>query len=423
MKCPSEYWIWLSRTLGAGRNTGPFFAHFGDPVTLYEAGHSEWVNSGVFSESDSKNLVAYSPSQSYSVMKSCEQNGWHIITYDDDLYPSRLREIKNPPFVLYVSGDPSVLDSAVSIGIVGTRDASEYGLNVASSISSSLAQAKAVIVSGGALGIDSAAHLGAIEAGGKTIAVLGCGLGSNYLSANESLRIEIANNGAVISEFVPFSEPSKTTFPIRNRIISGITLGTVVVEAGEKSGSLITARLALEQGRDVFAVPGEVTNSNYFGTNNLIRDGAKSVFSYMDILDSYIDTYGAYIKSDRLYTPIKPANLKNKRSLPEIKLGKAEKPLKKVTNNEKTRSEKNLPQSSSYAEESSLSDVFVPDIPEYATDTAKTVLSFITVEGITADELVIKTGVDAGNVLAALTELEIYGCVSMESGKRYCIKR
>ena len=310
MKCPPEYWIWLQRTLGAGKNLNEFFSYFQNPVALYEAGHSEWINSGVFSEKDAEKLVKFSPSQSYEIMKNCLKNGWDIVTYDDEYYPKRLRELINPPCVLYVNGDKNILKYPVSIGIVGTRDASDYGLNVASALSFSLAAAGAVIVSGGALGVDSASHRGALKAGGKTIAVLGCGLGCSYLSANESLREQIAGNGAVISEFVPHQEPSKTTFPIRNRIIAGMSLGTLVIEAGEKSGSLITAKFALEQGKEVFAVPGDITNSNYFGTNNLIRDGAKSVFSYMDVLEGYIKDYGEYINTDKHYIHPKMTNKK-----------------------------------------------------------------------------------------------------------------
>lgn len=149
-----------------------------------------------------------------------------------------------------------------------------------------LCRAGTVIVSGGALGVDSAAHSGALRAGGTTIAVLGCGIGYPYLEGGRSMRDEISSHGALISEYPPGTPPSKTTFPCRNRLISGLCLGTVIVEAGENSGSLITARLAAEQGRDVFAIPGNVMSKNYTGTNRLLRDGAKPVYSALDVLEN-----------------------------------------------------------------------------------------------------------------------------------------
>lgn len=407
MKCPPEYWIWLQRTLGAGKRLDAFFSYFGNPVSLYEAGHAEWIRSGVFTEKDAQKLVQFSPSQSYEIMKDCRNNGWEFVTYDDAEYPRRLRDLANPPCVLYVNGDKNILDYPLSIGMVGTRDASDYGLNVAREFAQSLAAAGAVVVSGGALGVDSAAHYGALNAGGKTIAVLGCGLGCNYLSSNESLRRQIAENGAVISEYVPYSEASKTTFPIRNRIISGMTVGTVVVEAGEKSGSLITAKTALDQGKDVFAVPGDITNSNYFGTNNLIRDGAKSVFSYMDVLSGYIGEYGEYINTDNRYTPPKKAEAPDK-------------PLsvKKTVKTVKTDSVQKQQTVESKKEENKMK----PSVPGYASETAKKVFEYLDDEGILTDELVQKTGLPVHEVLSALTELEMYALAYMGSGKRYFVK-
>lgn len=414
MKCPAEYWIWLQRTLGAGKRLDEFLSYFGDPVTLYEAGHAEWVNSGVFNERDSKKLVQFSPSQSYTVMKDCKDNGWDIVTYDDDCYPARLRTISNPPCVLYVRGDKNIINSAVSIGMVGTRDSSEYGLNVATQLSMSLAQSGVVVVSGGALGVDSAAHEGAISAGGKTVAVLGCGLGSKYLIANANLRDAIAENGAVISEFLPFTDPSRITFPVRNRIISGMTLGTVVVEAGERSGSLITARLALEQGRDVFAVPGDVTNSNYFGTNNLIRDGAKSVFSHMDILDIYIQSYGEYIDTDKRYTPVKAAQPKNKPRISQVSWNSVKE--NNTKSKKETEKQKAVPEVRKEEEKNERK------LPEYATEEAKTVYALLSDKGILADDIVAKTDMSVSQVLSALTELEMYSFAYMGSGKLYYSK-
>ncbi len=407
MKCPPEYWIWLQRTLGVGKKLDEIMTYFGDPVALYGAGHAEWLNSGIIKSSDVKKLVQYSPSQSYTIMKECDKQGWDIVTYDDLDYPARLRDILDFPCVLYVKGDRKILNAPVSIGMVGTRDSSDYGLRVAQELSFSLASAGAVIVSGGALGVDSASHTGALKAKGKTVAVLGCGLGCKYLMQNESLRDEISMHGAVISEFLPNTEPSRITFPVRNRIISGMTLGTVVIEAGEKSGSLITAQLAAEQGRDIFAVPGDITNSNYFGTNNLIRDGAKSVFSFMDVLEGYIASYGEFINTERLLKAEKTTFDTVKRSPVRVKKEK------------KKENEKQVQKQKTAAPTVTTEEKIKPEIPEYATFQAKKVFEYLSYEGILTDELVTKTGLPVNEVLSALTELEMYSLAYMGSGKRY----
>lgn len=190
------------------------------------------------------------------------------------------------------------------MAVVGTRSATPYGHKTAFRLSYRLAECGALIVSGGALGIDSEAHRGALQAGGRTIAVLGCSIDYPYLSANAELRKMISEHGALISEYPPGTPPSKVSFPIRNRLISGLALGTVVVEASIKSGSLITADHALNQGKDVFAVPGNIMSSAYAGSNRLLSDGAKPVFSAADILSEYTSQYPHKINMDTAYTII-----------------------------------------------------------------------------------------------------------------------
>ena len=229
-------------------------------------------------------------------LDTCEKNGWQCIDYQDETYPALLLRTADLPVILYVNGSFDYANDSLLFGIVGTRNPSAESVQTAISISAQLADAGAVIVSGGALGIDSAAHQGALKAGGKTVAVLGCGLGTRYLMQSAYLREEISRSGAVISEFPPFAPASKTTFPIRNRIISGVSRGVLVVEAGEKSGSIITANCATAQGRDVFAVPGNIVTSSYVGANRLIRDGAKAVTCAQDIIDEYGTLYPGALK-------------------------------------------------------------------------------------------------------------------------------
>jgi DNA processing protein len=216
-----------------------------------------------------------------------EKVGGRILTLGEENYPKRLKEIYDPPPVLYVRGELRKQDE-LAISIVGSRKTSPYGRWFTERVSRELAQQGVTIVSGMARGIDSVAHQGAISEGGRTIAVLGCGVDIVYPRENRRLCEQVIDHGAVVSEFPMESPPEAGHFPKRNRIISGLSLGVVVVQAGKDSGSLITANYALEQGRDVFAVPGNVGAESTQGTNHLIKQGAKLVESSEDILQEIL---------------------------------------------------------------------------------------------------------------------------------------
>ena len=207
-----------------------------------------------------------------------------VVTLYDDAYPEYLKEIETPPLVLYIRGE-LIPEDSLSLSIVGSRDAKDYGRKVSYRLSYQLAQRGFTIVSGLARGIDTSAHRGALEASGRTIAVMGSGLSFIYPAANSDLAEKIAESGALISEFPMGVKPKPRNFPRRNRIISGLTLGTVVVEASNRSGALITARLAGEQGREVFAVPGEIFSELSTGTHKLINNGAKLINTVDDLLN------------------------------------------------------------------------------------------------------------------------------------------
>jgi DNA processing protein len=214
----------------------------------------------------------------------CREHGIDIVTEAHAAYPRPLREIHDPPGVLFVRGELKPSD-ALAVGIVGTRHCTQYGLRQAERLAGSLARAGFTIVSGLARGIDAAAHRGAMAAGGRTLAVLASGVMNIYPPEHEQLADEVAAQGALISESPPHAQPLSGTFPQRNRIISGLSLGILVIEAADRSGALITARHAMEQGRDVFAVPGNVDNRASRGCHRLIRDGAKLVESADDVLE------------------------------------------------------------------------------------------------------------------------------------------
>ena len=230
-------------------------------------------------------------------LKLCEKNGCKLITIDDEDYPEQLKQISLPPLVLYIRGEFKPEDSN-AIAMIGTRKPSQYGKKIMRKLSYDLAERGVTIVSGLAKGLDSYAHASALEANGRTIALLGSGLECLYPRENKKLARQIEKSGAVISEFPLETAPFKSNFPIRNRIISGLSLGTIVVEAALKSGSLITAGFALEQNRTIFAVPGNVDSPYSEGTNNLIKQGAviannaDSIFNEIPYLNKSINIAG-----------------------------------------------------------------------------------------------------------------------------------
>ncbi len=223
-------------------------------------------------------------------LSRAEERGIQIVTLVDEPYPALLREIDDPPMVLYVRGSLPI-DPARSIAVVGTRRGTRYGKMVAARFASQLAMRGMTVVSGLAAGIDTAAHQGTVDVGGRTVAVLGCGLDYPYPKRNQPLLEKLVIQGAALSEYPLGTKPAKWTFPQRNRILAGLSRGVIVIQAPERSGALITARLALEQGREVFAVPGNITTTTSAGTNGLIKTGAKLVETVDDVLVEFPDLW------------------------------------------------------------------------------------------------------------------------------------
>ena len=289
-------WIWLAEKCGAG-STEPvaLLEKFGSIGEIYLADYNALTDAGC-SEHLAWKLSDKTLDRAYSVIESSEKNGIEIITYDDERYPQSLASIKDPPIVLYCKGKLPSFNKELCISLVGTRKMSEYGMRSAYKIAYEVASSGAVVVSGMALGIDAVAACAAIAAKGRTVAVLGCGVDVTYPKQHERLRSAILENGALISEYPPMTEPRKHHFPMRNRLISALSQGTVVVDASERSGSLITANTAIMQGRDLYAVPSNIDGENSEGTNKLIRDGAQAVLKGRDIIANY-----AYLFDNKVY--------------------------------------------------------------------------------------------------------------------------
>ena len=262
-----KYWIWLSALRGLGnRNKLELLGRFGTPENLYYAdgGQMEDLDPDLRKILDRRSLA-----ETDRILGECERLGLRVLTFQDTEYPDRLKNIYDPPLLLYVKGRMPLFDEEVALAMVGTRSCTPYGVASAETLSHRLAKQGALIVSGLARGIDSAAHRGALRAGGLTAAVLGNGHDVTYPAENGPLYADIAAAGVILSEYPPGTRPERQNFPARNRIISGLCLGTIVVEAPARSGALITAETALEQGRDVFAVPGPIDSPSSVGCNRL----------------------------------------------------------------------------------------------------------------------------------------------------------
>lgn len=301
------YYLWLEDIKGCGSvMAAKLIKHFGSAQAVYEADEIgafieiEGLTYPVaFALISNKNLDKHIRHQEY-----LENQGIEYITYSDESYPDLLREIHDPPCILYYKGKNVLADHSPSIAIVGARKATPYGLAAAENIASQLSRCGINIISGLANGIDSAAHKGALSAGGCTLGVLGCGIDVIYPASNKKLYQEIIEKGGMIlTEFAPGTEPVTGNFPRRNRIISGLAYGTLVVEAAENSGSLITARYACEQGREVYSVPGNINNSQSSGCNLLIKDGAKLVTCGSDIMEDMFNVFRPMVKNEKAPLP------------------------------------------------------------------------------------------------------------------------
>jgi len=396
------YWIWLQCALGFGVPVQGLLGQYENAHAVYEDSEAAWRMSGVLTNRQIQKLREAALEQAQHILALCEKNSWGVLTPENPAYPALLKKTENCPLVLYCQGDAAVLNGVLPIALVGTRSSSNTSLHTAYRLAASLARAKVLVVSGGALGVDTAAHEGALRAGGKTVAVLGCGLGTDYLIANHALRENIARQGMLITEFPPFYPASQRTFPIRNRIISGMSCGTVVVEAGERSGSLITAGCALEQGREVFAVPGAAIGSAHTGVNKLIREGAKPVFCAYDVLEDYAARHPEWVNLDLAEKTLGEPPEKQVSNAPAA-------PRKKAAASRKTAKEP-LPEPPKPA---------AAVMPEGLDGSAKRVWETLRETAMVPDEIALRTSLSIPEVMAALTELELEGCVTILPGKNY----
>lgn len=295
-----KYWVWLSELKGLRNQTRlALLRRFGDPESIFYADADELLLTDGVERSQLKLLENHDLAPADRILADCQRLDIQLLTLSDAAYPGRLKNIYDPPALLYCKGRLPLLDDLLCVAVVGTRDCTPYGVACAEKLGFGLASGGAAVVSGLAKGIDAAAIRGALRAGGVTVGVVGNGLDVYYPHESRYLYEDVASAGILLSEYPPGTEPASGHFPVRNRIISGLSLAALVVEAPEKSGALITAATALEQGRDVFAVPGPIDAPASVGCNCLIRDGAGLVSDASDILREYEGRFVLNLKESR----------------------------------------------------------------------------------------------------------------------------
>ncbi len=283
-------WLHLKSTVSP-RRSRELIEIFGNAEKVYLADKKAYVNAGVTNQHMLHELLDKNTKTADKEIEKAKRLGIRVIGFGTEDYPIILNEIPDPPMILYVKGSVDVLHRRNIFCIVGTRHSTAYGMSAAIGVAEQLARCGMIILSGVAMGIDSAAHRGALRGGGKTIGIMGCGLDVEYPADNGEIRRAIAENGALVSEFPLGTPPIGSNFPMRNRLLSAFSLGVAVMEAGEKSGALITAKYAAEQGRDVFALPGNISNPMSSGTNRLIQDGAALLTGADAIIAEYLLRY------------------------------------------------------------------------------------------------------------------------------------
>lgn len=434
-----KYSLWLSLiALPGSRAVCRLIEAFdGDSEAIYRADKKTYEKIPGIRADFAEQLTDKRMDRALRTLDYCDRNGIDLLPFDSERYPKRLRRLPDFPVLLYCRGRLPDIDNEVAIAAVGTRRITEYGQNNAYLISRDLARAGAIVVSGMASGVDTCCHRGALDALGHTIAVLGCGIDVVYPKSNADLMEEIARFGTVITEYRPGTEPAGYNFPKRNRIISGLSLGTVVVEADEKSGAMITARLALEQGRDIYALPGNVGEMNSLGTNALIKSGARMVTSALDILENYELIFPQKIHPERILPSGTSMRVENtstlkvassvvpiRNDLPKDHNGfvfKAEPPAKAAAKNKPAKGSSSRAEKKPKKADKSPKNTPAPSkaLPADLTDIERRILDAMPDgRGITTDEIA-RQGIPVTAVLVSLTTLEIKQLVVSLPGGTY----
>lgn len=398
-----KHWIWLTLRKGlAGQSAVRVLEHFGTPELVHAADEEAYRMVGGLSEAAIRSLLNKPLDQADVVLGDCERYGIQLLTLQDAMYPERLKAIAQPPMVLYWKGRQFAFDNEAAVGMVGSREATPYGTKAAARLAADLTRKGALVVTGMAQGIDASAVRGALKVGGPVVSVLAGGIDRVYPRYHQDLYEDVAAVGALISEYPPGTDHIGSHFPVRNRIISGLSVGVVAVESARASGTLLTVNHALEQNREVFAVPGPIDAPMSEGTNRLIQEGcAKLIMEADDILCEFVDKFPGRLRLGRgasLPPEAEKQRLEGAAAAPE-------------------------PQEAKKAKEKPPREDVVylrwADCKDKLTDDQRTVLLALGGDTVQADELVERAQLPARRVLSALTVLQIQGYAAEESGKRF----
>ena len=392
------YWLWLAQCNEVKDGVkAALVRHFEDPERLFFAEKQQILDAEIqgLTGEQTDALLVHDLSAAEEVLADCAKAGLQVLTYDSPLYPNRLKAIYDPPIVLYYRGTLPDFDKLPTVAVVGTRHPSVYGRQAAKRLGGEIAGAGGLVVSGLAEGIDGAAMEAALSAGFPAVGVLGCGADVVYPRKHKALFQETERLGCILSEYAPGSPPIGWHFPRRNRIISGLSCGVVVVEAPERSGSLLTAKHALEQGRDVFVVPGNVDMESFRGSNRLLRSGAIAVSSGRDVMEEYDLLY-----PEKLLPKQASAKPKEKEKLPPVQEAPAILKKKTIDNGD----------SPPYSGRN--------DILQGLSADEQTVMTAIGAGIESVDDVIARTGLPSGKVLGILTMLEIRKKIVRHPGRR-----
>ena len=398
-----KYWVWLSTLKGIGAVTAAaLLRRFGTPESVYTANSNEYHGIEGVKQTDISGLLNKDLGLANKTLARCAEIGCRIITLQDADYPDRLRNIYDPPIIFFVRGNLPVIDEEPAVAIVGTRECTPYGIKAAETMGYELACSGIVVVTGLARGIDSAATRGALRGGGRVVGVIGSGLDIVYPHENRALFEDVSVSGAIVSEYPPGTRAMPGNFPARNRIISGMSLGVAVIEAPKKSGALITAARALEQGRDIFALPGNIDAQKSEGSNSLLREGAIPILSAEDIISEYKELY-----------PDKIIRVEPDPTVSEKRYDEAPpNPQTEVVGNAQGVGQKKEDiDNTSHVEYIDLDKILgALDADE------RPVVESIGGSALGVDEIIVRSGLPAQQVLSALTMLEIKGYAARHDG-------
>lgn len=408
-----QYWIWFAeqKELG-GIQKRLLLEHFSDAEDIYRASGEMLLQVEGLEQESIAVLADKDLSNAQMIIDQCRQKEIQILTYGDDRYPKRLRNIDQPPAVLYYKGILPDFEATAVVAIVGTRKATGYGLTTARRMSRQIAQCGAMVLSGGAFGIDAMAMQGAMDAGCPTVGVLGCGLDVVYPKSNTRLFEAVLEKGCLLSEYPPGTPPLKWNFPKRNRIMSGIADGVLVIEAPKISGALSTARWALRQGRDVFVVPGNVDMESCEGSNALLQEGVFAACSGLDVIKEYTALY-----PDKLtLQPAGKAEPVHREERIDLKVAQKAPKLQKGKETIQNADKKSIDKEA-FSPYSGIKEIS-PDLNEEE----RALVACLNTQPRPVDELIAETGKPAAKVLGMLTMLSLRGVVENHPGKRVSLK-